>query len=624
MGGGASKNGKKRKGGKDAAVVLPPGLSRRRRLLLGTDSTEAQPFEKVKPFDQFTMAPDVNDPVFNRIPLAVADEFRSNARKVAARTDDGCLGVHAIELLGLDIGTTVEKDDKRGDLSRRLFEIGQVGRSIPIPVEVPDAATGTASASGAPPPATAAAAPASQAVSREKLTCYELLALFGTIRAGKRNDLLELLFCLFDWDEDDKVSIDDFKKTISCYLELEGASGLEGKDLADYKKLQADGTAAKQREDAALRVAELAIAKYGSDAMDLPPPEQTGAEPKAKASKPKDAKDKAAKDRSSKAAESEGESEAEAPADEIVHFDIKTTPPLGLTVDDSGKVTKVLKGQGKTLGVQVGWQVHQVNGEAYNSLRYKTALSEQATVEFKLAFKKVKRPAKTGGGCCGGKKQPAKKDSKAGKDDAKKPLIDETSDSEGAATSADEGKDRTKGDLVGGGETKTPDEKAQAPKSPDAKAKAKAAPTKKGGGCCLCGGSSKPVAKPSMKPLTFQQWSLWFNDNFGDLDLDKPCRKMGSPDMVEGVFNSTATPMPPSSQANPVQTLPPASAAKQDLGSLAQDVRTLLPQDMKSQEMAGPSGVAAKSPAPLPPPATGVRGFHDDNDIEEIDAGGAE
>merc|ERR1719440_938294 len=129
MGGGASKNGKKKKAGKDAGAALTPALRRRRRLLLGIDSDEAQPFEKVKPFDQFVKPPDNNDPVFNRLSLTVANEFRGNAHKVAARTDDGYLGVHAIELLGLDIGTTSGKDEQVGAprLSRRLFEIGQVG-----------------------------------------------------------------------------------------------------------------------------------------------------------------------------------------------------------------------------------------------------------------------------------------------------------------------------------------------------------------------------------------------------------------------------------------------------------------------------------------------------------------
>ncbi|CAK0874616.1 unnamed protein product, partial [Prorocentrum cordatum] len=106
--------------------------------------------------------------------LETFNRFRGKAQDVrySKSYDNGFLEENAIELLGLDLGETW--------LKTRLFKMAQVQEIVPQSWEKP-----------APRP--------------EKLTCYELLALYSVFRYGERAELLELLYCISDADGDDRV-----------------------------------------------------------------------------------------------------------------------------------------------------------------------------------------------------------------------------------------------------------------------------------------------------------------------------------------------------------------------------------------------------------------------------------
>mmetsp|Transcript_139715 Transcript_139715/g.243272 ORF Transcript_139715/g.243272 Transcript_139715/m.243272 type:complete len:536 (+) Transcript_139715:54-1661(+) len=234
MGGAAFKGRRKDvgKGGKGTSsqqTEVTPAIRRRRRALLGSEET--QQFESLAPFKQFTEYPDYDDAVFDRLGMKEANDFRN---KASSRCNfDGYLAEHCIELLGLGVGPP-------STLSKRLFNIAQVSSAISLSPEHQDEE----------------AAPDTPPTARKALmTCYELLALYSVLRAGSLDELLELLFCIFDVDGDDKVSVDDFAESIGCYLTL-------GFDLDDSDELRSLQGREKDRDAAVRRLAIETVKKY--------------------------------------------------------------------------------------------------------------------------------------------------------------------------------------------------------------------------------------------------------------------------------------------------------------------------------------------------------------------------
>jgi len=575
------------------------------QLFLG-DSTFCRSCGQARP------APAVaSDCVFERVGMDIANEFRRNSHKVC--NADGYLGPHAIELLGLEINTTCA-------LSNRLYKIGQVGRSLPAlqPPAVDEAAG----------PKLLDEEHDHRGARPAMLTCYELLALFSVIRAGSKDDLLELLFCLFDIDEDDRVSIEDFEATIAGYLELEGTIGLLGAELDEYKKFES-----KQRTSAARRVAELAIAKY-SCGVELPPPDPEIptalgpgelTEDKVESAQPKD------RDRSQSLA---------APKEDLATLSFIGLQ--GLTIDDIGRVTKVAKGQAKTQGAKVGWLVTLIDEQPFSNALFKQKQDEG--VQFRMTFRKEKprsRSSRGKCGCFGGRKQDAKESK-----DAKKPLTDDHSDSESSwAASSDEGhkqrqkkreeeasqkqkrrwsfsprrkakqdKDKERGNKLDDSPQRQESpqrqissdspliksaeetEGARLQKETEVDTTEKAKPDKpvkpatpRGRrGCSLCAGGMRKSSSPKrpMQPLTFEQWKHWFVDNFGDLEISA---SLDAPASVK-----------------------PVELSDQDIS------RTLLPQD-RSRVPALPINQATPQKLASATRDTGIRSFEDDDSVGDVE-----
>jgi len=194
MGSGASKRGNQRRAsqsrrksrGRGAEANHPSLLRRRRVLFCAAEPDCILRFERVPPIKQYAadIPDEEDDPVFERFSGSnEANDFRKRAHQMSFEQDDGYLREEAIELLGLGL---------RPDsfLSRRLFEIAQ------------------------------AQVVYSSDNRRPLMTCYELLALYSVLRHGNSSELLELLFCVFDADDDDRVSIADLTIAIDAFQDF--------------------------------------------------------------------------------------------------------------------------------------------------------------------------------------------------------------------------------------------------------------------------------------------------------------------------------------------------------------------------------------------------------------------
>jgi len=229
-----------RKGKPKAAGGTEVALAHRRRVIFGTlAEKEHVAFENVAPKRQFSPLsilqshqPEVGeDAVHERLNEVEMQEFRRTAQERFADLD-GYLDMEAIELLGLGL-------NPKGPLSRRLFQIGHL------------------------------------MVKRESqaLTYYELLALHSVLTGGSREELQRLVFFIFDVDEDDVVSVDDFAQAMCAFLELQeqqdqAGSGLVGLDLEEFIHLDEDA-----RTKLATLLAEDIVERYGSSRADaLAPP----------------------------------------------------------------------------------------------------------------------------------------------------------------------------------------------------------------------------------------------------------------------------------------------------------------------------------------------------------------
>jgi len=214
---------------REAASKLSPALRRRRRVLLGYMAPRK--FESVEPKDQFGADIEEDELPFSRFEdLAHCNQFRNRVDAVQHHSDGGYLRENSVEVLELG----VEKDSF---LAKRLLKVVQVQAGKRMPGRV---------------------------------TCYELLALHSVIRWGTVNELLELLFCVFDTDDDDFLSVQDLTSGIDIFLELQEATdGLQGADQEDFKKMGPKG-----RRRQARKLAVAAIKDYtgvtDSDAEEVP------------------------------------------------------------------------------------------------------------------------------------------------------------------------------------------------------------------------------------------------------------------------------------------------------------------------------------------------------------------
>eukprot|EP00930_Biecheleria_cincta_P075669 TRINITY_DN6284_c0_g1_i2.p1 TRINITY_DN6284_c0_g1~~TRINITY_DN6284_c0_g1_i2.p1 ORF type:complete len:577 (+),score=164.70 TRINITY_DN6284_c0_g1_i2:1023-2753(+) len=196
---------------------------RRRRLLFGV--LDPGPFESIPVRQQYSEIPQDGDFVFGRFAggIAEADGLRRLCNERKYDHDEGYLRVDALELLGLGLVSTQP-------LTRRLHKLAQVSHILPGP-------------------------------RRPLLTCYELLALFSVLRAGSKEELLELLFCVFDADGDDQVSSEDLAGTVLAFLQLqEATANFDQGDLKAFKKLDL-----KKKRAESLRIAQSAIKEYGQE-----------------------------------------------------------------------------------------------------------------------------------------------------------------------------------------------------------------------------------------------------------------------------------------------------------------------------------------------------------------------
>mmetsp|Transcript_25222 Transcript_25222/g.58029 ORF Transcript_25222/g.58029 Transcript_25222/m.58029 type:complete len:428 (-) Transcript_25222:49-1332(-) len=241
----ASKRGKPK-----AAGSSEMALQHRRRVIFGTlAEKEHVAFENVAPKRQFSPLsilqshqPEVGeDAVHERLNEVEMQDFRRAAQERYADLD-GYLDMEAIELLGLRL-------NPKGPLSRRLFQIAHL------------------------------------MVKRESqaLTYYELLALHSVLTGGSREELQRLVFFVFDVDEDDAVSVDDFAQAMFAFLELQeqqdqAGSGLLGHDLEEFIHLDEDA-----RMKLATLLAEDIIERYGAPHKDpLAPTSPRRAKPPAR------------------------------------------------------------------------------------------------------------------------------------------------------------------------------------------------------------------------------------------------------------------------------------------------------------------------------------------------------
>ena len=225
MGSGASKGAKAK-----AGFEAPPGaaaLRRRRRLLLAPgpkdskdskdsrDSRDSRDFEQIPPWEQFR-AP-VSDPVFDR--ARDSQDLRRSLEDV--KDEMGYLRENAMELLQLNLRLPSK-------ISRRLYHLARV-QNLGEPIR------------------------------KAQLTCFEVLCLSSALRWSSESELLELLFCFFDADGDDKVGFDDLVRTIDAFLSepLETLTSLSDAEKKDFRKLDE-----RRRMMEVRRIAQQAIAAF--------------------------------------------------------------------------------------------------------------------------------------------------------------------------------------------------------------------------------------------------------------------------------------------------------------------------------------------------------------------------
>jgi len=561
MGGGASRNGKRKKAGKAGELVavadLSPCLLRRRRVLFGT--ADPQAFEQLEPLKQFDAAHDNDDPVFERMGTAGANTFRATAKVFHLVSVDGLLGRNTIELLG------PQRDEplvpKGSALEERLFKIGQVGRLVEKA------------------PLGELAEPlAKQELSFSQkgwLTCYQLLALYSVIHHGSRDELLELLFCLFDVDEDDRVGLEDFQATVESYLGLMAPDSLEAKESDEFKRVKS-----VDRTAAARRVAELAVTTYGSaEDVPLPPPAPPSAPSGGEGERTK--KQKASKEKTELAEPLLDK------ADVVEQPKAKAKPKRkgGCCLCKGKQPAEESDDEAKKKGTDGTDKLSDEHSDSEGSF----SSSEEGR-----AKKKKKEEEEAAAKAEPKKKSRFSRSPRRAKADEKK-------------TDAVKSKSKDKG-AAGEDEASALIEK---------KAKAAAAPKKKKGGCCLCGGS-KANKGTSPPPLTFEQWRNWFNDNFADFIIpeQQAAPKAAAPMDFrpnDGMRN-LASQGDPGLQMQPAGTFAPGDPRLQRVDTLApgdprmqrvdniapggprmQEPMTMPPSDPTRQALAGAAGPAANS-----------------------------
>jgi len=418
----------------------PPALRRRRKVLFGAAQVaQRTPFEAVPPRQQFSASilEPSGDLVFNRLAdLGGINHLRKRADEIQYGKD-GYLDENAIELLELGLATGTP-------LSKRLFQVAQAQK-----VE------------GAGP-------------RRPLMTCFELLALSSVLRAGEDAELVELLYCIFDVDADDKLSVEDLTVSIDAFLGIQDAAEkLENKeDREDFANMDF-----QLRHKEARRLAELAIKDYGvvenSD-------DEVGA----------------AEEKVSEAEEKEdGELE-----------DAAAPKPSALAKEQDRR-------KQKKAGSSVGEDSDSDEKGSKDS-----SSSTKAAAEGKAKAKA--KPKRRGGGLCGGKNLPRDADSDA--EDEKEKEADKMKEGVEDDDSDDDEEDLATGEAKpkrapkpakkkplcgaappasdGSSESEAATLKAASKPKPKPKPKAKRS---KGG---LCGSSAK---RKVPRALGFEQWRKW-------------------------------------------------------------------------------------------------------------------
>mmetsp|Transcript_24762 Transcript_24762/g.39755 ORF Transcript_24762/g.39755 Transcript_24762/m.39755 type:complete len:645 (+) Transcript_24762:79-2013(+) len=564
MGGGASKKSKKKNakkpGDADGSSDISAAALRRRRVLFGHEAV--QEFENLSILEQYTELPtDNDDRVFGRFEhnggLAEANRIRQKMANI--RSTDGYLRYNALELLQIGIGS----DQK---VARRLYELARVERPSKRQLLHRSGAS-TDLGEKEKPPTKEEEAPSWTRHDSNCIGCYEFLALFSVIRFGDIDELLELLFCFFDFDEDDRVSVTDLVETIESFLTLsKGGNGkfrdallkldLLGTELDEYHKLDE----AKQRV-AIHRSAELAVWKYGNEgsealpddeAGDLeedtdaepapaqlapPPPTETVEAAKAKA-KPKPSPKPKKKSGRGLCRGKQPESDTETDITDVK----EEKDAEGETEDSKGSKEKKGENDSKTQKGKDGKAEKEGKKEEKDGKKASSSIvgeddSENSDEEVgkKQDGKEEEVDDKAQkAGCCGRKakkatpkKEAAKKDAEKTDTDSKsregvdaqkkemaKPLLGEDSDEEEAVPkSKDSSKDPKGDDVKIKADGKEQPKDVEGAKSA-AKSKAKAKARKSSGGGCLpcCRAKPKAASTRTPTPLTFDQWKKWFCD----------------------------------------------------------------------------------------------------------------
>lgn len=422
----------------------PPALRRRRKVLFGAAQVaQRTPFEAVPPRQQFSASilEPSGDLVFNRLAdLGGINHLRKRADEIQYGKD-GYLDENAIQLLELGLATGTP-------LSKRLFQVAQAQK-----------------VGGAGP-------------RRPLMTCFELLALSSVLCAGKDAELVELLYCIFDVDADDKLSVEDLTVSIDAFLGIQDAAEkLEKKeDKEDFAKMDF-----QLRHKEARRLAELAIKEYGvvenSD-------DEVGA-----------AEEKVA--------------EAEEKEDGEVEEAIAPKPSALAKHKDRRKQKKA--------GSSVG-EGSDSDEECTEKGSRDSPSSTKPAVEGKEKAKA--KPKRRGGGLCGGKNLPRDADSDA--EDEKEKEADKMKEGVEDDDSDDDEEDLATGEAKPKRAPKPAKKKplcGAAPPASDASSEREAAPLKaaakpkpkpkpkakrsKGG---LCGSSAK---RKVPRALGFEQWRKW-------------------------------------------------------------------------------------------------------------------
>mmetsp|Transcript_22792 Transcript_22792/g.52090 ORF Transcript_22792/g.52090 Transcript_22792/m.52090 type:complete len:334 (+) Transcript_22792:104-1105(+) len=189
----------------EPANPLTKGLLHRRQVLLSNEHGIANPFELLPPIVQLSRPAwehneSRGDPACRRLGYEAMEELRKQAQVV--QEADGLLGEYAIELLGLGLRTG-------SSLSQRLFRVAQVSLDENRP---------------------------------QRVSFYELIALQSILACGTPEELEHLLFCIFDEDEDDLISAQDFASTVAAFsaLKQDGESSWDAMSQQQQAKAMAE------------------------------------------------------------------------------------------------------------------------------------------------------------------------------------------------------------------------------------------------------------------------------------------------------------------------------------------------------------------------------------------------